>query len=196
MKFGSRLWEVGMKKSKLFILNLFIISFFLSTAFTHFSGCSPPIKPEGLYPEFAGPQLSVIPKKFRLGITTLWKTEIIIGGMGFKPGDSVYLNLVGVEDKSEIKAPIDVAQADDEGNFTVILPKEVKTIGILKLQIDPQDNKPVLAGNPIPEGPYLIKAECVESGRKAECIIVAEAPSKLDVIKDKIAVLLKKIKKQ
>jgi len=168
---------------------------FLTIAFS--SGCAPsPKKPAGLYPAYPGPQIAVEPRTIRLGVSTLLKTEIVIGGMGFVPGDSVFLNLVGTGENSDIKVPIDVADAGIDGQFKIKMKREIKALELLRVDLGPEDNKPILVRDPIPPGVYTITAETVESGRKAECILIAAAPSKLDKIKDKIGILFRKIKKQ
>ena len=63
-----------------------------------FSGCAAKKgRVEGLSPYYPGPQIAVEPIVARLGISTLLKTPIRIGGMGFDPGDTVFIDIVGGE---------------------------------------------------------------------------------------------------
>ena len=156
----------------------------------------PPKKPAGLHPAYSGPQIAVEPRTIRLGVSTLLKTEIVIGGQGFVPGDSVFLNLEGTGENSDIKVPIDVADAGIEGHFKIKMKREIKALELLRVNLEPETGKPIIVKDPIPTGVYLIKAETVESGRKAQCILIAEAPSKMDKIKDKIGILFRKIKRE
>ena len=186
-----------MNKQKLIVSRILLVSISAIFFMICFTGCAPPLKkPAGLYPAYPGPQIAVEPRTIRLGISTLLKTEIVIGGKGFVPGDSVFLNLVGTGENSDIKVPIDVADAGIDGQFKVKVKREIKALELLRVNLDPETNKPIIVKDPIPKGVYIIKAETVESGRKAECILIAEAPSKMDRIKDKIGILLRKIKKE
>lgn len=186
-----------MKKNRLRISHILLISVSAILITISFLGCAPPPKkPAGLYPAYPGPQIAVEPRTIRLGVSTLLKTNIVIGGQGFVPGDSVFLNLEGTGENSDIKVPIDVADAGIEGHFKIEMKREIKALELLRVNLDPETSKPIIVKDPIPTGVYLIKAETVESGRKAECILIAEAPSKMDRIKDKIGILFRKIKRE
>jgi hypothetical protein len=186
-----------MNTNRLRSICILLISISTALISISFLSCAPPLaKPAGLYPAYPGPQIAVEPRTIRLGISTLLKTDIVIGGKGFVPGDSVFLNLEGTGENSDIKVPIDVADAGIEGQFKIKMKREIKALELLRVNLDPETGKPIIVKDPIPTGVYLIKAETVESGRKAECILIAEAPSKMDRIKDKIGILLRKIKRE
>jgi hypothetical protein len=150
--------------------------------------------PEKLFPGYTGPQIAVTPKAIRLGIAGLVKTQVVIAGSGFQPGDSVFVDMVSTEGNQNINIPIDAAKIDPNGQFTVEVSKEVKALEILKLDIDPSDLTPIVVRDPIPIGKYLLKAVSVDSDRKAECPINVEAPSWGDKLKDKIGVWFGKIR--
>ncbi len=160
-------------------------------------GCTPKKKEiEGLFTNYPGPQIAVEPYVVSLGIATMLKTPIEIGGLGFDPGDSVVVNIVGGAEKEKITIPINTWLVSDTGGFKIIISKEIKMLELLKLDLDPADNKPTIVRDTIPPGPYVIKAESVKSDKKAECVIRFDAPNKMDRIKDWIQVKLRKIKKR
>ena len=161
-----------------------------------FSGCAVKNeRVEGLSPYYPGPQIVVEPIVARLGISTLLKTPIRIGGMGFDPGDTVFVDMIGGEGKKSISIPMDSGDVDLHGGFTVEISQEVKLREILRLDIDPSNNKPIIVRSTIPPGAYVLKAESVGSKKKAECVIQFEAPNKMDRFKDWLQVKLRKIKK-
>ncbi|MBW1898518.1 MAG: hypothetical protein JRI61_05595 [Deltaproteobacteria bacterium] len=162
-----------------------------------FSGCAAKKgRVEGLSPYYPGPQIAVEPIVARLGISTLLKTPIRIGGMGFDPGDTVFIDIVGGEGEKSISIPVDSGDVDLHGGFTVEISQEVKLLEILRLDIDPSNNKPIIVRSTIPPGAYVLKAESVEADKKAECVIRFEAPNKMDRFKDWLKVKLRKIKKK
>lgn len=150
---------------------------------------------EGLSPYYPGPQIAVEPIVARLGIATLLKTPLRIGGMGFDPGDTVFIDMIGGEGEKSISIPLDSGDVDLHGGFTVEISQEVKMLEILRLDIDPTNNKPIIVRSTIPPGAYVLKAESVGSDKKAECVIQFEAPTKMDRFKDWLQVKLRKIKK-
>ncbi len=150
--------------------------------------------PEGLFPGYGGPQIAVTPKAIRLGIAGLVKTPVVIAGSGFQPGDSVFVDMLSAVGNQDIKIPIDAAEVDPNGQFTMEVSKEVKALEILKLDIDPSNLTPIVVRDPIPVGSYILKAVSVDSDRKAECLLMVEAPSRGDKLKDKIGVWMGKIR--
>jgi len=160
-------------------------------------GCAPKKKEiEGIYTNYPGPQIAVEPYIVRLGIATMLKTPIEIGGLGFDPGDSVVVNIIGGAGNEKISIPVNSWLVSDTGGFKIIISKEIKMLELLRLDLDPADQKPIIVRDTIPPGAYVIKAEGVKSGKKAECVIQFEAPNKMDRIKDWIQVKLRKIKKR
>jgi hypothetical protein len=159
--------------------------------------CAPPRKQmEGIFSNYPGPQIAVEPYIVRLGISTLLKTPIRIGGSGFDSGDSVFVDIVGGTEQNPISVPINSWLVSKTGSFTVLISKEIKIKDLLRLDRDPADRKPIIVRDTIPPGAYVIKAESVKTGKKAECVIQFEAPSKMDRFKDWIQVKLRKIKKR
>lgn len=160
-------------------------------------GCAPKKKEmEGIYTNYPGPQIAVEPYIASLGIATMLKTPIEIGGLGFDPGDSVVVNIIGGAGNEKISIPLNSWLVSDTGGFKIIISKEIKMLELLRLDLDPADQKPIIVRDTIPPGAYVIKAEGVKSGKKAECVIQFEAPTKMDRIKDWIQVKLRKIKKR
>ena len=161
-----------------------------------FSGCAAKTeRVEGLSPYYPGPQIVVEPIVARLGISTLLKTPIRIGGMGFDPGDTVFVDMIGGEGKKSISIPMDSGDVDLHGGFTVEISQEVKIREILRLDIDPSNNKPIIVRSTIPPGAYVLKAKSIRFDKNAECMIQFEAPNKMDRFKDWLQVKLRKIKK-
>jgi hypothetical protein len=162
------------------------------------SGCAAKTEKrvEGLSPYYPGPQIAVEPNVASLGISTLLKTPIRIGGMGFDPGDTVFIDIVGIEGEKPITIPVDSGDVDLHGGFTIEISPEVKMLEILRLDVDPSNNIPIIVRNTIPPGAYVVKAESVGSDKKAECVIQFQEPSKMDRFKDWLKVKLRKIKKR
>jgi len=162
-----------------------------------FSGCAVQReRVEGLSPYYPGPQIAVEPNFASLGISTLLKTPVRIGGMGFDPGDTVFIDIVGGEGEKSISIPVDSGDVDLHGGFTVEISQEVKMLKILRLDMDPSDNKPIIVRSTIPPGAYVLKAESVATHKKAECVIRFQEPSKMDRFKDWLKIKLRKIKKR
>ncbi|RJP79058.1 MAG: hypothetical protein C4522_11085 [Desulfobacteraceae bacterium] len=160
-------------------------------------GCAPKNKEiEGIYTDYPGPQIAVEPYIVKLGISTLLKTPIQIGGLGFDPGDSVFVDIVGGTGNNRVSIPVDSWLVSDTGSFKLLVSKEIKMMELLRLDLDPSDRKPIIVRDTIPPGAYVIKAESVKSGKKAECVIQFEAPGTMDRFKDWLQVKLRKIKKK
>jgi len=152
------------------------------------SGCAKRLPmPDSFIEDYPGPQLGVTPISIRLGISTLLKTQLVIVGKGFKPGDSVFVDMLSDNDGEDaLKIPIDAAEVDETGQFIIEVSKDIKTLGILRCDIDATDMTPIVVRSPIPTGSYFLKATSVISDRRAECMITTTAPSKMDKFKDKI----------
>jgi hypothetical protein len=163
------------------------ISFAIALAVFLLSGCAKRLpEPESLFADYPGPQIGVTPTEIRLGISTLRSTQIVIVGTGFKPGDSVFVDMLGEEKEGEtLKIPIDTPEVDDTGRFVFKVMKDVKTKGILRCDIDPTDMTPIVVRDPIPTGTYFLKATSVNSDRRAECMIKVVPPKGMDKLKDK-----------
>lgn len=151
-------------------------------------------EPEGFFSDYEGPQIAVTPTTAKLGITTLLKTQIVIGGRGFQPGDTVFVDLIGVSKTSDVKIPVDSMTVSGDGTFAMLMSEKAKKDGILKMETDPVDGKPVVVRDPISPGMYYFRAISVNSNRKAECLIEFVPPGKMDRFKDKLASWFGKIR--
>ncbi len=152
-------------------------------------------------PKSVGPQLIVNCSNIRLGVVKLVKdTRIIFQGKGFDPDDSVFINVIGVKKDGElIDIPIAESVIDQEGNFTAEVSKIVKVTELLLADVELNDemqNYLLITRPPIPPGNYVIRAESMESEKKADCRLEIKGPSIGDSLKDWIGVLLGKIKKE
>jgi len=180
------LWKTGI-----------LVRWMLFASILVFSGCAPQKeRVEGLSPYYPGPQIAVEPNVASLGISTLLKTPIRVGGMGFDPGDTVFIDMVGGEEDKSISIPMDSGDVDMHGGFTVEISQEVKMLKILRLDIDPSNNMPIIVRSTIPAGAYVLKAESVRTHKKAECVIQFRDPTGMDRFKDWLKIKLRKIKKR
>ncbi len=164
-----------------------------------FMGCAG--TPMKFNPDSTAPQLIVDPPSIRLGIARLLNsTQLVFQGQGFHPGDSVFINLVGVEKDGETTdVPIAEAVVEADGRFTAEVQKLVKITELLRgdTELDDQMEMYVLISRPpLPAGTYTVRAESMESDKKAECQLVVKDPSLGDRFKDWVGGLLGKIKKK
>ncbi len=153
-------------------------------------------------PNNTAPQLITDPPAIRLGIARLINdTPLVFQGRGFKPGDSVIINLVGVKkDKGPMDIPIAEAVVDGTGAFkTEEVTRLVKITELLQADTalnDQMETYIVISRPPIPAGEYTVRADSMDSDKKAECRLLIKDPSVLDSIKDWLGGLLGKIKKK
>lgn len=188
-----------MKRAMVGRKRLFVLSVALLTCVVAVAACSKrkslPM-PAGLFDNYPGPQIAVEPRNVRLGISTMLKTPIVIGGTGFQKGDSVFVDMVTDDVENPRKIPIDAGDVGDDGSFLIEVSRDTKLIEILRMTVDPVDKKPTVVGDPIATGAYTLRATSVNSDRRAECVIIFDPPSKMDKIKDRISALFGKIKKK
>ncbi|MFZ5570532.1 MAG: hypothetical protein ACOZF0_09015 [Thermodesulfobacteriota bacterium] len=164
-----------------------------------FMGCA--ATPMQFKPDIAEPQLIVDPPSIRLGIARLLNdTRLVFQGQGFHPGDSVFVALVGVKKGDEtVNIPIAEAVVGADGGFTAEVAKLVKITEILRADTELNEQMEmyvVVSQPPIPAGTYTVRAESMESDKKAECLLVVQDPSLGDGFKDWLGGLLGKIKKK
>jgi len=115
-------------------------------------------------PKVAAPQLIVAPDSIRLGIARLVNdTQIVFQGQGFEPGDSVFINVVGVKkDGQSTDVPIADAVVDTEGNFRAEVTKIVKITELLQADVglnDKMENYIIVTQPTVPAGKYVVRAE-------------------------------------
>jgi len=163
------------------------------------SGCSSP--PKTLDRSVSGPQVIVNPESIRLGVAKLMGTKIVFEGSGFKPGDSIFITLLGPK---ETKAIVAEAQIKQDGAFKAelgdsSLSKLTKAMEILKADIEANEKfEPVvvISQPPIPEGVYTVQVTSMLSNLAAETKLTVKGPSVVDSLKDWIGKVTGKIQRK
>jgi hypothetical protein len=160
-------------------------------------GCASP--PKTLDRSVPGPQVIVNPGSIRLGVAKLMDTVIVFEGSGFKPGDSIFITLLG---PNETKAIVAEGPIKPDGTFKVELGKSsinklTKAMEILKADIVPNEKfEPVvvISQPPIPKGLYTVKVTSMMSSLTAETKLTVKGPTVIDSVMDWIGGLTGKIK--
>lgn len=160
------------------------------------SGCASP--PKKLDPSISGPQAIVNPDTIRLGVAKLMGTIIVFEGSGFKPGDSIFITLLG---PNETKAIVAEAPIKPDGTFKAEVgessaAKLTKAMEILRADIafnEKFESIIVISQPPIPKGVYTVKVTSMLSDRTAETKLNVKGPSVIDSIMDWIGKLTGKI---
>jgi hypothetical protein len=178
-------------------LRKFRLSVFTVVAFVIFTlGCSTP--PKMLDRSFSGPQLVVNPQVIPLGVAKLMETDIVFEGSGFKPGDTVFVSLVGQKD---VNTSLILTKVQADGTFRAevgqsSLAKLAKVTGILQANIvtnEKFDPVVVLTRPTIPAGAYTVKATSLFAPLTAEAPVTVAAPTFFNRVMDGIADMLGKI---
>ncbi len=168
------------------------------------AGCAGP--PKSFDPAVEGPQMIVEPETIRLGVARVMDTQFVFRGKGFQPGDSVFIELMGVPvGEKSVNIPIFDAEVDENGQFRAGTkpgydPQGLTfKIGVL-LRAKTGTNKKgekilIIHQPPIPQGTYTVRAVSMESDKQAQATLVIKGPSLLDRVKDALGVLLGKIRK-
>jgi hypothetical protein len=155
--------------------------------------------PRKLDPSITGPQVIVNPDSIRLGVAKLMDTIIVFEGAGFKPGDSIFITLLG---PNETKAIVAEAPIKPDGTFKAELGKSsisklTKAMEILKADIVPNEKfEPVvvISHPPIPKGVYTVKVTSMLSPLTAETKLEVKGPTLINSVVDWIGKLTGKIK--
>ena len=158
--------------------------------------CASP--PKTLDRSITGPQVIVNPDSIRLGVAKLMDTIIVFEGSGFKPGDSMFITLVG---PNETKAIVAEGPIQPDGTFKTELGKSsisklTKAMEILKADIVPNEKfEPVvvISQPPIPKGVYTVKVTSMLSPLTAETKLTVKGPTVIDSVMDWIGGLTGKI---
>jgi hypothetical protein len=161
------------------------------------SGCSN--TPKTLDRSVTGPQVIVNPESIRLGVAKLMDTVIVFEGSGFKPGDSIFITLLG---PNETKAIVAEAPIKPDGAFkaelgTSSIAKLTKAMEMLRADIIPNEKfEPVvvISQPPIPKGVYTVKVTSMMSPLTAETKLEVKDPSVIDSLMDWVGGLTGKIK--
>jgi hypothetical protein len=160
------------------------------------SGCSN--NPKTLDRSVTGPQVIVNPESIRLGVAKLMDTIILFEGSGFKPGDSIFITLLG---PNETKAIVAEAPIKPDGTFKAELgrssiSKLTKAMEILRADIVPNEKfEPVvvISQPPIPKGVYTVKVTSMLSPLTAETKLTVKGPTVINSVMDWIGGLTGKI---
>lgn len=185
-----------MKRKKGYVLTSMVLVSLVSVCLLVLSGCSSP--PKKLDPSKSGPQVIVNPETIRLGVAKLMATIIVFEGAGFKPGDSIFITLLGPK---ETKAIVAEASIKPDGTFKAELgessmSKLTKAMEILRGDIVADEKfQPivVITQPPIPEGIYTVKVTSMLSNLTAETKLNVKGPSIVDSMKDLLGRMLGKI---
>jgi hypothetical protein len=185
---------VNQKKG--FVLKLMVSVSIISVCLFMLSGCSSP--PKTLDRSVSRPQVIVNPETIRLGVAKLMATNIVFEGAGFKPGDSIFITLLGPK---ETKAIVAEAPIKPDATFKAELgessmSKLTKVMEILRGDIVADEKyQPivVITQPPIPEGIYTVKVTSMLSNLTAETRMTVKGPSIMDSLKDWIGKLTGKI---
>jgi hypothetical protein len=147
------------------------------------SGCSSP--PKTLDRSVSGPQVIGNPETIRLGIAKLAKkTNLVFEGAGFRPGDSIFITLLG---PNETKAIVAEAPIQPDGTFKAVAPPLTKVMEILRGDItfnDKFENVIVISQPPIPKGVYTAKVTSMLSNLTAETKVNVKGPTIIDSLTD------------
>jgi len=155
-------------------------------------GCSTP--PKTVDRSASGPQVIVTPEFLRLGVAKLMGTKIVFEGAGFKPGDSVFITLIG---PNQIKAIVAEGPIRPDGTFKAEVSKLTKAMEILRADIGFDEKFRdfiIITQPPIPEGVYTVKVTSMLSTLTAETKLTVAGPSIIDRLKDWIGKVTGKIK--
>jgi hypothetical protein len=159
-------------------------------------GCT--TAPKVLDRSLSGPQLVMNPQVIPLGVAKLMDTNIVFEGSGFKPGDTVFVSLVGQKD---VDVSLVLTKVQANGTFRAevgqsSLAKLAKITGILRANIvtnEAFDSVVVLTGPTIPAGAYTARATSLNSSITAETPVTVAEPTFFNRIMDGIANMLGKI---
>jgi hypothetical protein len=168
------------------------LGFIILVCFVIISGCSSP--PKKLDLSQSGPQVIVTPETIRLGVAKVAKkTDIVFEGAGFKPGDSMFITLLG---PNETKVVVAEAPIQKDGTFKTNVGVLTKVMEILRGDItfnDKFENVIVISQAPIPKGIYTAKVTSMLSKLTAETKLTVKGPTVLDSLTDWLGKLTGKI---
>jgi len=183
-----------MKRKKGYVSTLTVFVSLVSVCLFILSGCSSP--PKKLDPSKSGPQVIVNPETIRLGIAKVLDTKIFFEGSGFKPKDSIYIELFG---PNQTKLVVAESLIQPDGTFKAEVSKLTKITEILRADASFEIEKKykefvIITQPPIPEGIYTAKVTCMSSDMTAETKLTVKGPSIVDSTKDFLGKMLGKIR--
>ncbi len=143
------------------------------------AGCA--TAPATFDPNVTGPQMIVEPANVGLNVSTVTGTPMMFKGKGFQPGDSVFIELMGVKKEGkEVKVPIADAEVGQNGEFTAKVETLVKATELLRAALGSNEKMEttIIVSQPtIEPGVYTAKAVSMDSNKTAECKWTLEPPS-------------------
>ena len=186
------------EKIRTFSRILFTVGLIFAASGFLFTGCAR-ICPIVFDPYVYGPQLIVNPGSASLGVPSLMGTDIVFEGVGFEPGDSVFITLERSEDKAVVVAD---GRVEADGTFTAEVGLLSKVTNILRgdIAFDTYSEEGkygqtlLLSRKPIPAGTYTARATGMLSDKEAKTQFTFTEPSAGDRIKHRIAMRLGRIK--
>jgi hypothetical protein len=144
-----------------------------------FAGCA--TAPATFDPNVKGPQLIVEPASVGLNVSTVTGTPMMFKGKGFQPGDSVFIELLGVKkDGKDVKVPIADAEVGPNGEFTANVAMLVKATELLRAALgsnEKMETTIIISQPSIDPGVYTAKAVSMDSDKTAECKWTLQPPS-------------------
>jgi len=146
-----------------------------------------------LDPSISGAQVIVNPETVYLGVVKLRDTNLVFEGAGFKPGDSIFITLVGPQDTKVIAAE---APIKPDGTFKAAVPPLTKIMEILRAEViinEKFENVVVISQPPIPEGIYTAKVTSMLANLTAETKLTVKGPSVMNRMVDWIGKITGKI---
>ena len=183
-----------MKRKKGYVSTLTVFVSLVSVCLFILSGCSSP--PKKLDPSKSGPQVIVNPETIRLGIAKILDTKILFEGSGFKPKESINIELFGPNQTKLIVAE-SLIQSDGTSKAEVSKPTRITEIlrADASFEIEKKYKEFVtITQPPIPKGVYTAKVTCMSSDMTAETKLNVKGPSILDSTKDFLGKMLGKIR--
>jgi hypothetical protein len=144
-----------------------------------FAGCAS--APATFDPNVTGPQMIVDPKSVGLNVATVTGTPVIFKGKGFQPGDSVFIQLLGVKkDGKDVNVPVADANVGPNGEFTAKMETLVKATELLRATLgsnEKMETTIIISQPTIEPGVYTARAVSMDSDKTAECKWTLEPPS-------------------
>jgi len=169
---------------------------FLPVFFALLVGCAA-APPKEFDPNIREPQMIVEPESVSLGVAAMSGAKIVFKGQGFKPKDSVFIQLLSVKKGDKVvHVPVADAEIDDKGGFQAQVGTLVKVSEFLNAAIgsnEKMENIIVVTQPPMPAGTYTARAVSMESDKIAVCRLTLTEPSVMDKFKDWLGGVLGKI---
>jgi len=144
-----------------------------------FAGCA--TAPATFDPNMKGPQMIVEPASVGLNVATVTRTPMMFKGKGFQPGDSVFIELLGVQKEGkEVRVALADAEVGPNGEFTATVSTLAKATELLRATLGSNEKMEttIIVSEPtIAPGVYTAKAVSMDSDKTAECQWTLNPPS-------------------